>query len=124
MKVASHDIVFQTEVTPNQSCRIIDPTCGSGRVGWGRIGSENLEGCTGRVGSGPDGLRTHIWRHKLVIKCCLICISCRIWHCIMRYIILGQYSCNSYIFYVYGWCDCWPTLSAPASAWNCRHTSM
>jgi len=58
-----------------------------GRVGSGRIGSENLEGCAGRVGSGPDGLGTQILRHKF----CLVCISCRIWHCIMLYIILMEF---------------------------------
>ena len=37
-----------------QSCTILDPTRGSGRV-W----SENFEGC-----AGPDGLGTQIWSYK------------------------------------------------------------
>jgi len=39
-----------------------------GRVASGRIGSENLERCAGRIGLGTNGLGTQIWRHKLVIQ--------------------------------------------------------
>ena len=45
---------------------IIDPT-----PGWGRVGSR---------WSRDSNLETYC---KLVIKCCLVCISCRIWKCIM-----------------------------------------
>jgi len=81
----------------------------------GRVGSENLEGCAGRVGSGQDGLGTQIWRHEieLVIKCCLVCISCRIW---LLYIIL-LFSMYMYV----GDRTVDEMLSASASAWNCRH---
>ena len=84
-------------------------------VWLGRVGSENLEGCAGRVGSSQDGRGTQIWRHEieLVIKCCLVCISCHIW---LLYIIL--------LFSMYmhaGDRTVDETLSASASARNCRH---
>jgi len=52
-----------------------------------------------RDGSGQEGLRTQIWRHEieLVIKCCLVCLSCHIW---LLYII-RVYTC------ICGWHDCW-----------------
>jgi len=51
------------KLTPRQSCTILDR--GSGQ----KIYKD------ARVGSGPGGLGTQIWRHNLVIKCRLFRIS-------------------------------------------------
>jgi len=69
-----------------------------------------------RVGSGQDGLGTQIWRHeiKFVIKCCLACSLCHIW---LLYIIPVF---SMYIIYASD-VTVDETLSASASAWNCRH---
>ena len=67
-------------------------------------------------GSGQDGLRTQIWRHEieLVIKCCLVCISCHI--CLLYVIPLF----SMYMYASDMTVD--ETLSAFASTWNCRHS--